>query len=262
MKYNTIVLGCKAMLTACSSATGDAPKLEFGKATAEKTIRIENSETSPKIDISIDIPYAKGDDSRAKLINNTIEDYIFMMQGLTMQQAVDSFVNKRGKDYIADFADFYKQDKEEGQRSGWYECHYDLKAHTEQKADTIVNYIFELDTYDGGAHGLMTKGVINFSVNTGKQVTLDDVLLPGYEHRLTELLLDKLMKQTGAKNIDELKEKGYLYSMDMCPSQSYIINDEGITFIYNQYEIAPYAMGMTELQMDWKELNDVAPNHN
>ena len=262
MKYNPIVLGCMAMLTACSSVTGNAPKLEFGKATAEKTVRLENNEASPKLEISIDMPYAKGDDDRAKLINNAIEEQLFMMTGLPMQQAVEKFVEERGNGYIADFSAFYKEDKEDGQRSGWYECHYDLKARTEQKADTIVNYIYELDTYDGGAHGLLTKGVLNFSTNTGKKLTLDDVLLQGYEHRLTELLLDKLLKQTASKDINELRAKGYLYSMDMCPSQTYIINDDGITFIYNQYEIAPYAMGMTELQMDWKELNDVAPNHN
>lgn len=249
-----------AMIAACSSGAGDGAKLEFGNAAAEKTVRLENSETSPKIEISIDIPYAKGDDNRAKLINNAIEEEIFMMKGLTMQQAVDSFVSKRGSDYIADFGAFYKEDKAESERSGWYECHYDLNAHTEQNADTIVNYIYELDTYDGGAHGLFTKGVINFSVNTGKQVTLDDVLLPSFKHRLNELLLDKLMKQTESKNIDELREKGYLYSMDMCPSQAYIINDDGITFIYNQYEIAPYAVGITELKMSWSELKDIAPN--
>lgn len=99
---------------------------------------------------------------------------------------------------------------------------------------------------------------MNFSTKSGKLVTLDNVLLPGYNTRLNEILLEKLLKQTHSNDIDELRSKGYLYSMDMCPSQFYLINSTGITFIYNQYEIAPYAVGITELKLTWDELKDVA----
>lgn len=260
MKYNSLLWGCAVILLACSTAKEGSDKLEFETTKVKKTARLENNNASPRFDISISMPYAKGDGSRARMINNAIEEEIFMMQGLNMQQAVDSFVSMRCREYIEYFSDFYEKDKAEGERSGWYECYYNLKAHTKQNADTIVNYVYELDTYEGGAHGMHIKGVMNFSKNTGRQVTLADVLLPGFEHRLSELLLDKLIKQTKSKDIDGLREKGYLYDMDMAPAQMYMINDNGITFIYNPYEIASFAVGMTELKMSWSELKDIVPN--
>lgn len=259
MKHIILLSGFAAFIaTSCSNV--EKERIDFATVTSEKTFKLDtNNVNSPKSEIKLNVLYVKGEWPKAKQINDTISQWLFKIKGIPMQQAVDSFVNMRGKNYIADFAEFYKQEKADNDEpGGWYQAHYDLKTHTEQNADTIINYIAEQDTYDGGAHGLFIKSVMNFSANTGKLVTLDDVLMPGYPTRLNEILLAKLLKHTRSKDIDELKRKGYLYSMDMCPSQFYLINSTGITFIYNQYEIAPYAVGITELQLTWDELKDVA----
>lgn len=259
MKHLAFTAFAAIAFAACTT-TPKQENLSFDTATVEKTFKLdEKNANSPKTEIKMNVVFAKGDDARAKLINNAIEEQLFMLKNLSMQQAIDSFANTRGNEYINDFTELYKEVKNEEDKGAWYQCHYELKTRTEQKADTIVNYIAEQDTYDGGAHGLFIKSVINFSTNSGKQITLKDVLLPGYENKLNEILLDKLIKQTESKDINDLKEKGYLFNMDMAPSQFYIINDEGITFIYNQYEIAPYAVGLTELSLSWDELKEVAP---
>lgn len=260
MKTTLFISGIAALLITSCSTSVENEKIDFATITAEKTFKLDApSSTSPKSDIKLDVLYVKGEGQKAKLMNDTISQWLFNIKGVTIHQAVDSFVNMRGKNYIADFTDLYKQDKANNATpGGWYQAHYDLKTHTEQNADTIINYIAEQDTYDGGAHGLFIKSVMNFSTKSGKLVTLDNVLLPGYKTRLNEILLEKLLKQTHSKDTDELRSKGYLYSMDMCPSQFYLINSKGITFIYNQYEIAPYAVGITELKLTWDELKDVA----
>lgn len=260
MKHTLLILGIAALLITSCSTSLNREKIDFATVKAEKTFKLdEKSADSPKSEITLNVLYVKGEGQKAKLMNDTISQWLFNIKGVTMQQAVDSFVTMRGNNYIADFKELYKVDKANNATpGGWYQAHYDLNTRTEQDADTIINYIAEQDTYDGGAHGLFVKSVMNFSTNTGKLVTLDNVLLPGYKTRLNEILLEKLLKHTNSKYIDELRSKGYLYSMDMCPSQFYLINSKGITFIYNQYEIAPYAVGITELKLTWDELKDVA----
>lgn len=260
MKRILLLSGIAALFAVACSTSVEKENIDFATATSEKTFKLDpQSAESPKSEIKLNVLYVKGEGPKAKMMNDTISQWLLQIKGMSMQQAVDSFVNMRGNNYIRDFKDLYIKDKAENATpGGWYQAHYDLKTRTEQNADTIINYIAEQDTYDGGAHGLFVKSVMNFSTQTGRVVTLDDVLLTGYKTRLNEILLDKLMKKTDTKNIDELKEKGYLYSMDMCPSQFYLINANGITFIYNQYEIAPYAVGLTELQLSWDELKDVA----
>lgn len=261
MKHNLIVsILAATTIFACSSQ--EKTPIEFGEVTVNKTFTLSNEKDAPKSEITLQVIYAKNSDNRAKLINNTIEEELFTMTNLTLQQAADSFANERGKNYLNDFKELYEKDTNTEERGTWFNNQYDIKTRVEQTADTIINYIAEIESYDGGAHGSFIKSVINFNINTGKRMTLNDVLLPGYERRLNEILLDKLIKKTDSKDINDLKEKGFLYSMDMCPSEYYQINDKGITFIYNQYEIAPYAAGLTELNLSWCELEDVLPRHN
>ena len=98
---------------------------------------------------------------------------------------------------------------------------------------------------------------MNFDALSGKQLTLSDVFVPGYETRLTELLTEKLMNIADVKTIEELKAKDYLFSMDMFPSENFILGSDEITFIYNAYEIAPYAMGRTEINVEYSEIKDL-----
>jgi hypothetical protein len=78
-------------------------------------------------------------------------------------------------------------------------------------------------------------------------VTLNDIYGENFEQPLTERLLEALLEKTGAHNISELHDRGYLYSMDMFVPANFIVGDDEVTFIYNPYEIAPYSEGRIEL---------------
>ena len=92
---------------------------------------------------------------------------------------------------------------------------------------------------------------MNFDTQTGRLLQLRDVFVPGYEQQLNELLLDELLRQTDSKDKDELKKKGYLYSMNMFAPENFILGADAVTFVYNTYEIAPYSVGRTELTLDY-----------
>jgi hypothetical protein len=101
---------------------------------------------------------------------------------------------------------------------------------------------------------------MNFDPATGRQLFLSDVFAPGYEHKLNEVLLKVLLEKTAAKDLNELHDKGFLYSMDMFPSENFVLGDDTITFIYNPYEIAPYAAGCTELTIAYTAIDDILKN--
>ena len=74
---------------------------------------------------------------------------------------------------------------------------------------------------------------------------------------MTELLLEKLMDMTDTKSMDELREKGFLFSMEMFPSENFILGSDKITFIYNAYEIAPYAIGRSEIELSYDDVSGI-----
>ena len=84
-----------------------------------------------------------------------------------------------------------------------------------------------------------------------------DVFAPGYDIQLKNSLMKALKSKTGLNSMNELKEAGYLYSMEMFASENFILNDETITFVYNPYEIAPYAVGSIELVITYSEVSQI-----
>ena len=75
--------------------------------------------------------------------------------------------------------------------------------------------------------------------------------------RPVSFLLEALEEKVGASNLKELHNRGYLYSMDMFPSENFILGDDAITFIYNPYEIAPYEKGCIELKIAYDAIDNI-----
>ena len=241
----------------CSSQT--SVPVTFEKAKVSKEVVLSAEADAPSCNVVLNVDFATGNNAEtAKAINEAIENRLFNMNGLTMQQAVDSFASQYTRDYKQNLAPLYAQDKEDALKRTWYEYNYSIDTETQEgRDDAVVVYLITLDYYEGGAHGIYQQLVMNFDKQSGKQLTLQDVFVPGYEERLTELLLEKLMDLADVKNMEELKAKDYLFSMDMFPSENFILGKDNITFIYNAYEIAPYAMGMTELELSYDELSGI-----
>lgn len=244
------------MLTACGG--GSSISIDFEKAKSEQEITLVSDNGAPSCKVCLDVAYAKCDNAEtAKAINDAIQKRLFDMQGLNMQQAVDSFARQYTHEYKQTLAPLYEQDKNDETKRRWYEYHYTIDTKTKTGRDNVVVYLINMDYYEGGAHGIEQQLVMNFDALSGQQLTLKDVFVPGYEAKLTELLLEKLMEIADVKTMDELKAKDYLFSMDMFPSENFILDSDEITFIYNAYEIAPYAMGRTEISVSYSEVKDL-----
>ena len=174
-----------------------------------------------------------------------------------MQQAADSFATMYTDNYQINLLPLYNQDKGNQKKSEWYNYHYILKTSTEQGYKNATVYHVYLDYYEGGAHGINQHLTMNFEQSTGRQLMLADIFVPGYERQLSSMLQKALCSYVGVGSVKELKDQGFLYSMDMFPSENFILGEEAITFIYNPYEIAPYEKGSIELTLSYSALDDI-----
>lgn len=248
-----------AMMASCS--TDDQGAIHFEKAKTDKVVILSNDDNSPSCRVHLALDYATGDNGhRAEIVNNTIEQRLLDMKGLDMKQATDSFADLYTANYKKNFLPLYNQDRADSTKRSWYEYHYIITTQVDTGHKGTAVYHVNLDYYEGGAHGICQHLTMNFDKETGRQLSLSDVFAPGYEHRLNEILLNALFEKTDTKNLRELHDKGYLYSMDMFPSENFILGDDTITFIYNPYEIAPYAAGTTELTIAYSSLDDILKN--
>ena len=77
---------------------------------------------------------------------------------------------------------------------------------------------------------------------------------------MNKILLDALIESKGVSSLSDLKQKGYLVSVNIYAPQNFIIGEETITFIYNPSEIAPYTEGATQLIIPYTTLEKILKN--
>ncbi len=55
-----------------------------------------------------------------------------------------------------------------------------------------------------------------------------------------------------------LKDSGFTFENDLFTlPENFALRDEGLAFYYNPYDVAPYAMGPTEIVLSWEEIKDL-----
>ena len=116
---------------------------------------------------------------------------------------------------------------------------------------SLWSYAMDVYEYTGGAHGNRYLLIQNYDLQTGNAVSEQDLFTDDYYEPLKSLLLEALIAQTDeAETKKDLRRLGYSVD-DVVPNENFYVTAEGITYVYNPYEIAPYAMGCIQISLPW-----------
>lgn len=232
------------------------PDTTFTTITAKRSIKLADG-ASPICTFSLSLAYANGQNKQInETINQALVKEILDEDNLSPKVAVDSFIANYSLLYKTQTAALYKNDIKNGETNKWYSFYYTLKTETEDGQDGIICYSSDFEKYEGGPQSYHVKRWLNFSKETGKTVTLNDILKQGYEPALSKLLLKALMEKYNFKNENELHAAGFLNNAEMYPSDNYKIKEHALVFLYNESEIAPRTAGETELTISLDDLED------
>ena len=214
-------------------------------------------ENAPTLTIDINLPAIDlGHDEATAMLDSALAVGIFNSPH-TLRESCDSFIaaQKKNFDWLRD--DYYNL-KEEGLPPGLMQQYCDITGNATLGYKGYINYTVSREEYYGGAHPNTYHNILNFDPKTGYEVAFYDIFKEGCEETLTAMLVEELMRHAQASTIEELREKGYLYfDSDMFISQNFLLGNDGVTFLYNRYEIAPYALGDIALTLDYKTLKDI-----
>jgi hypothetical protein len=153
--------------------------------------------------------------------------------------------------YINNNIDIY--DKSSGQSFDWEMLKY---MHVVHNASFILSFYVEQYAFTGGAHGLQARRYTVVNQHTGKVISLHEIFLGNYESKLTELLTNKTREKYKVPENQTLVEAGFFVT-EIRPTENFYVTAEGVGFFYNQYDIAPYANGSTDLFIPFKELKEI-----
>lgn len=117
------------------------------------------------------------------------------------------------------------------------------------KSRHLQTYTATYNEYTGGAHGMYGLGVDVYDLTTGEVVTEEALFREGYEDGVTGLLAASLEKYLA----DNDEDPEMMYG-EPVPNGNFGVSEEGVTWTFNPYEIAPYAVGVVELTVSWAAL--------
>ncbi|MBR5275671.1 MAG: DUF3298 domain-containing protein [Bacteroidaceae bacterium] len=216
-----------------------------------------SSSNSPKYECNIAIHVMKSDDkARQDKVNSSILYTIFGFEGSNIQVAIDSFIDIMHSEY-RDIRPEYLNEKHINENPPYFNFNYDIETSVSYGRGGAINY----GVYCKSSNGTSTVNTIythiNYNPATGDEIKLCDVFKDNIEEYLCSRLTDALADKIGAGSRKEIKEKGYLLFNDIYPTENFILKEDSIVFVFNNYDISSYTQGCTSLGFSYEELSDI-----
>lgn len=121
--------------------------------------------------------------------------------------------------------------------------------------DYIITMQKDLYTYSAGAaHGLHGLGNYTIDRKSKDVISEGDLFIDGYGPELNKVLQRALIKSLGRKTAQEVEKEDGIYVADLTSNDNFRLDAKGMTYTYNPYEIAPYAMGIIEVFVPYEEV--------
>lgn len=196
------------------------------------------------VKVEVDYPIIINNNIAAERINQTVNNYIVNAISFAEKPSQETDVNKAIAEFNTEFQQF---------KADFPEDVVPWEAYVEGEllynSPLITTIAINSYLFTGGAHGNDYIKLFNFNTETGEILKVDDVLDLNAEF------------MTLAKNKFEaevIKNEGnvndYFFGDDFKLPENMGLNDQGLIFVYNKYEIASYAQGYTEFLIEFKEL--------
>ena len=124
-------------------------------------------------------------------------------------------------------------------------CYKDIKIKKICETDRYVTYLYTQEGYAGGAHGWYLMQGQTFRKSDGRRIDYD-IFREESKDDLAALVMDNIFSQYFESDTKEMESLLTMENNDFfpLPQAAPIFREDGVEFVYQQYEIACYAAGM------------------
>lgn len=191
--------------------------------------------------------------SKMNVINNYIMSYlvdsIYSYPDAGSNKTIDNMINL----YFSDYRDIVEETS--GTEYPALPWGLDINGNVLKMNGLCICYSVDYYIFTGGAHPNGYTRFFNFRPSTGEIIYTDDVFRKGFERKLNKLLEKKFREEFELPASAPLSEM--LFEDKIEYNNNFTFGDNGITFLFNRYEIAPYVFGEIVLEIPYNEINDI-----
>lgn len=279
----SIMMGCKASSTKAQAAN------DIKEAKAADTLVVNTDscilQEGKIVQCAISVDYPTEPNELSKNIRAILNEelaslYLGSMNGDEIEKQENYkgdlangnlVIEKYCKDNFAYLKSQMKDLKEADPRAN-ANMSYDIRLNKEAETDSYVTYHCLSYAYLAGAHGSTFERSFNIVKATGKKLSqvVDTARVKDLQPILRKGVLSYLNQQSGNESLTENEEKteneeqitnaqlnDYLFienGIIPLPSSSPYLAKDGVHFIYQQYEIGPYAMGLVSFTVPLEKI--------
>ncbi len=255
--------------TAEESDSGTSEEAELPEAGTETApLESGSAESGEKVPAVVNIEEEKQEYTEGEIVIMTT-DYDHVTVTVEGNEAATAAVmaefEKREQSFeesLAEVLEWAKQDSlvTDSGMSYSEECGYAVKRNDGR----ILSFSVFSGGFEGGAHGYYMEYGLNFDAETGAVLTIADIAQD--EAAFQEICVREMLRQC-----EDLRAQGILFEEEMLDysgglqgilenkmeGEEWYFTEEGVCFISNIYEIAPYAAGHFQFDIPYEMINEV-----
>lgn len=251
MNFALVIVCFSFVIFGCSLDFKQEPgikykKVSFSKAFDSTTVKSENY-VHVKVDY-IEFTEAKNSfvlDSLNRKVKNYISTPVFEIQTKTLDELSRALI-----------ADYKKLKKDFPESPAVYELERKVEVINENTKFVCIR--FSEYSNMGGAHPNSVMHFSNINLQNGKEIKLAELFVSDYQVTLNQIAEKRFRAERGLKPTDNLEEAGFWFKDNkFAVNDNFAITKEGLIFYFNDYEVAPHAVGPTEFKISFSEIRSL-----
>lgn len=265
-KINSIFLtglAAALVLTSCglaedaeSTDTAEAVEATEQSSQETETTAASQKETAPEYTIEENSQEASDQDLFSYSCQKvTITDD----QHEALKEAVSSYYDTLSTDGFEAFKEANQEDAQSLKDQGERELNYSYGIYTDvERCDSQVLALkVTVMEYTAGAHPNHLFNTVNFDVTTGEQIDITD--LGNISDQAKEYILNQLSESEEYTQglFPEYEQTITNDFDDLYQDFAFILNARGVEFIFQEYDIAPYAAGQVSFTVPYSQLDSL-----
>ena len=232
----------------------------FDSISVDKTYHLLENPENPNCNLQINFTYPAKYDNK-DILKKIQQQFVYSYFGdgyenLSPEEATAKYT----EDYLNNYKDLEDEYKAEVAKAdetpvgAWFSYFEMSSDDIAYNKNDILSYTVNFENYTGGAHGAhsFTNHVID--MKTGNLIKEDDIFIEGFQEDLAQILIDRIAKQNTVENPKELENIGFFSIDEIFPNGNFLIDDNGITYTFNENEIAAYVVGATNVHLPYEEI--------
>lgn len=270
MKTHNILCSASLLLVGliATSCNNDSKKVvenevTFDSISVSKTVHLLDKPENPNCNLQINFKYpvkVKEKELLKQIQQHFVASYFGEeYEALSPEEAVSKYTEAYLSSYKELESDYTQEleESDEGAVGSWFSYYETSDDEIVYNQNNLLSYVVTVEGYTGGAHGAHSSRNQTINLATGKVLTEEDIFIEDYQEDLAKILVSEIASQNSVADSKELENIGFFSIDEIYPNKNFYVNDKGLVYTFNEYEIAAYAVGAITVQLPFEQISHI-----